>query len=385
MGKEKLLNTLFLLSIALIPVKLSLTYVSLIPLIIVWSCTVGKERIIQLAQSRVITPFLYFIVFSLISSFFGLHPLHSMVDLLRFAFYGSFLLVTSDLVIKHGITKPLVVLLASQTFTSLYSLIQSAFNWQLPQFFLGPVTQSGQLSMICVAAVGILLQTHAIFQNSSRNKIDFNPRFNKKILLIISFILLSALLFNLKRGPWMGVFFSLLILFGCHARKFIFPFILVSVLSVLSFSEIYYRLADSLQHFFIHGGRNEIWQIGLDFITRYPLGIGYGNSPILRNFSDSIPPELRHFHSNILNILVETGWIGCSAYIWWLYEIFSTMFRFSEKTPDIILIRSLVLALLSCQIAGIVEYNIGDSEVMLVNYLICGILSALLINKKSTS
>ena len=124
-----------------------------------------------------------------------------------------------------------------------------------------------------------------------------------------------------------------------------------------------------------------MWEIAVDISSRYPIGIGYNNSKYMREYDQHIEPGHSHFHNNILNVLVETGWIGLFVYIWWIFGTISAALRLNSNNYSVNLIGiSIGLALLSWQIAGLVEYNFGDSEVKLVAYVLLGILSAILIS-----
>jgi len=120
------------------------------------------------------------------------------------------------------------------------------------------------------------------------------------------------------------------------------------------------------------GGRGEIWQLGGELLVRYPLGIGFQNSRLIEQFSHDIPSNMNHFHSNLINIIVELGWLGIVSYLWWIGAIL--ILSFSKKLPSEF--RYLQLALgcgvLSWQIAGLFEYNFGDSEVFIVALIIIG-------------
>ena len=137
------------------------------------------------------------------------------------------------------------------------------------------------------------------------------------LTLVVPF-LASALLVNLKRGPWAGALVGGLALLFFVSRKNMVRFLIVVGIAFFALQPIRTRLANSYNDFFIAGGRSVIWDIGVDLSARFPLGIGFGNSEILRAYSDEIPPELRHFHNNLLNILVECGWLGVMAFLYWL-------------------------------------------------------------------
>jgi O-antigen ligase len=120
----------------------------------------------------------------------------------------------------------------------------------------------------------------------------------------------------------------------------------------------------------IEGGRSTIWRIGAELLSEYPLGIGYHNSGVLREFTPEIPSELKHFHNNLLNIATETGWLGVAIFLWLLFAAVTASFR-NRREP---LFVAFGAALISWQVAGLVEYNFGDSEVTIMVWIILGML-----------
>jgi O-antigen ligase len=213
---------------------------------------------------------------------------------------------------------------------------------------------------------------------------------NKTYALLTSLaipLVTAALILNLKRGPWLGVLVATFLLLWFYRKKWLLLLLAAITVSFLMVPDVKNRLAASEEHFFIAGGRSAIWQIGFDLAPRYPLGIGFENSGVLRNYSDEVPPELTHFHNNFLNILVETGLFGLLCYLWWVAALLAKSIVPALKTQrtdwDIerrshsVVLCSLGLAILAWQIAGLVEYNFGDSEVLLVALLLWGFLESI--------
>ena len=117
-----------------------------------------------------------------------------------------------------------------------------------------------------------------------------------------------------------------------------------------------------------------MWDIGLELATRYPLGIGYENSRFLQRFSHDIPPELTHFHNNFLNILVETGWCSMALFLVWLGSLLYEAFSNRTHRAETLFATGIGCAVISWQIAGLVEYNVGDSEVLIIAFMLCAAL-----------
>jgi O-antigen ligase len=183
-------------------------------------------------------------------------------------------------------------------------------------------------------------------------------------------LLTSALLLNLKRGPWLGVTIGAGVFFLVYARKFLAIILTATVVVAATVPPIRERLAVSYDHFTISGGRSTIWRIGGELISQYPLGIGYHNSGIMRQFSLEIPPELKHFHNNLINIAAESGILTAAIFCWFIYAIV----RVCLRRPYITLHVAIGCAIISWQVAGLVEYNFGDSEVMIIVWILLGLV-----------
>jgi O-antigen ligase len=183
-------------------------------------------------------------------------------------------------------------------------------------------------------------------------------------------LLIAALLVNLKRGPWLGVLVGSTLFFVVFAPRVAALVLSVSTVAAIGIAPVAERLAASYQHFTIMGGRSTIWRIGAELIAQFPLGIGFHNSDTLRKFAPEIPPELRHFHNNILNITAENGWLACALFVWFICAVVRRSFA---KPLDAAYV-AIGCAIISWQTAGLVEYNVGDSEVMLLVWVLVGVL-----------
>lgn len=184
----------------------------------------------------------------------------------------------------------------------------------------------------------------------------------------------TALLVNLKRGPWLGVLIGATVLLFIHARRYIVPLLAAAIILAVAITPLRDRLTASSEHFFISGGRGVIWNIGADLSLRYPLGIGYENSRVLRQFSPEVPPELIHFHNNFLQVLVELGWFGLGIFLWWLFSVIRLALKPRPSRTETLVCSAIGCAVIGWQAAGLVEYNLGDSEVALVAFLAIGLL-----------
>lgn len=406
----------------LIPLKLSLVYTTLIPLVLLWALT-RRWKIHGWMSSPTETATLVPLAFLLISitcaAIIGVNPLHSVSPLISLVFFALTIFVFRDFCTPYY---TLLALISGQALAALHSVIDAAFPNLLPSLFLGSVTESGQLSLSLLICVGLLWQKYkdglgtlpptiprvaivscgvslallaslgfystanlsglaliAIWLGgllSLRALLTHAPRSLPEARGILTLstvhlpLLLCALLVNLKRGPWVGVVIGLATFCLFYARKLLAVIIIGAVLTSVSVPPIRERLEASYEHFTISGGRSTIWKIGLELAGKYPFGVGYHNSGILRNFSAEIPQELKHFHNNLINIAAENGIITACIFVWFIVAFVRVCFR-QPLTP---LHVALGCAIISWQTAGLVEYNFGDSEVTLIVWVVLGAL-----------
>lgn len=415
-----------------IPIKLSFTYITLLPLLILWlwSRKTYLYKIFKDYPSSLSIPIIFWIISALVSSLFGIDQWASLFNISRFALTFLSIWFFFDISKHHKQLyqhKILMALLSGQSIAALSTIVSPYLPIELRSFFPGAVTESGQLALTLVIACGLTL---SLFMSkpelrvpiyipfivvinitlmsflgfvSSQNRgvqslsllililagIFICLRFTLEqqgvqnkcfafLFTIVIPLLGAALLINLKRGPWLGICVAALIFLARYHRRMVLPALTVIALTIFTINPIKQRIIDSADDFFISGGRSNMWQIGAELSVKYPLGIGFSNSSILKNFDPNIPDVHNHFHNNFLNILVETGWIGLLLFLWWIKKIISTGLKINTSHPNYLLAFTISLSFISWQVAGLVEYNFGDSEVLLVVYLLLGVLGALI-------
>lgn len=423
----------------LLPLKLSLAYIFLLPLNALWLTRLIITRRFPSLQVAPTKALLFFLLLVGLSSIAGLDPMRSIPKALRFGFYVTTIFAFAELR-GANVLHLLTALILGQTIAAIHSVASAAIP-SIPELFAGKVSESGQLAMTILVALGVLFalnrRAHRAtgrdatgmatlrFAQERRHAVLLGT-LNFLLLLSVSFgtefrlvglshriVLLSAicssllaivtsiqlhrlkiphlpplfllatlvlpylattLLINLKRGPWLGVLIGGLILLTLHARRYLIPLFVTAAILAIGIEPLRTRIAESSEHFFIAGGRQIIWEIGFELSLRYPLGIGYENSPILRTFSPKIPAELIHFHNNVLQILVESGWFSLGVYFWWIASLIHLAFAPHRSRSEALVCAAIGAAIIAWQIAGFVEYNLGDSEVALIAFLLIGLM-----------
>ena len=357
------------------------------------------------------------------------------------------------LVVIDRIKFYLIVLIIGQSIASLHSILSTALGWEIPPRIPGAVTESGQLVLVIPAALALVAienlklnyrsfkiqslcryiliaalvcsmlvfswpHTVAVISNHvlcqilafavvpvillalyyiENKDLHFTKKwFNFKNLrfLLLSFLIV-ALIVNLKRGPWLGILVATSVIGYFYSRRILAFSMVIALVTFFLFTPVRERLFKGSEHFSIEGGRKQMWAIGADLILRYPIGLGPDNARYMRKLDPTLPELHRHMHNNLLNVTVETGWLGVGCYVWWLYQIIALGFLWwfkgrKEKSVEAkeksILALFLATALLGWQCAGVVEYNFGDGEIRTIALFFMGLLLSLgLIDKSQRS
>lgn len=240
---------------------------------------------------------------------------------------------------------------------------------------------------LIVMKINNKIATHSLKQSQSiihHGLNHFTTRLIVPIMIALSF---STLIINLKRGPWMGVIVELLILGLILSKRIAFYTIIGVIIVFICAVPARNRFMDFADDFSIKGGRKNMWQLGVEIVQRFPMGVGLGNAKYMRVLDPSLPPTHRHMHNNLLNVAVETGWIGIACYAWWIASMLSIALRLwkhylaqesnEQNIAAAILSLCISISIIGWQVAGLVEYNFGDGEIRFMVFALLGFLMTL--------
>ena len=118
-----------------------------------------------------------------------------------------------------------------------------------------------------------------------------------------------------------------------------------------------------------------MWRSGLAIWREHPV-LGVGPGEIKRVYERYALPEAvkkrtGHVHNTPLQMLVERGVLGLAAWLWiWVAFFARTISQLRALPGDATSERALVLgsmaAIVGFLVAGLSEFNFGDSEVVMV-------------------
>lgn len=212
----------------------------------------------------------------------------------------------------------------------------------------------------------------------------------KNIWLWASFILiLSALVLTQTRGAWIGAFAGFFLFSWRYNRKWLLAaailiasafFMMPTSLQnrVKSITDLNISYDDNHQIANSSQPRLLIWLSGMKIIKDHPWGIGQGN------ISDVFPryrlmalnlyePTVPHLHNNFLQVLVQNGWIGLIAYLFWIFSYYKTALSRQETLIELEGLNWIFLCVFSSVLVwGLTEYTFSH-QFMNVQFFLLGL------------
>ena len=128
--------------------------------------------------------------------------------------------------------------------------------------------------------------------------------------------------------------------------------------------------------------RYYMWQAGLDMVLERPVfGQGPGMVEVVYprfRWPEAPNPQQPHLHNNVMQVSAERGLPGLLFFLWWVGVAFLAALRQAQhagaagRGPDWAAAGALA-ALAAVFVAGLFEYNLGDSEVLMLVLLLTAV------------
>jgi len=195
----------------------------------------------------------------------------------------------------------------------------------------------------------------------------------------------AALVLSFTRSVWFGAVAGVLaVAISLPRRTLIGAALPVGLVAVGASGLIQHRISMSFQQqkFAPDAGRVELFLGGLQMIRDHPLfGVGpervHSEFPRYYSGTDLARANFYygHLENNIVQIGAERGLLCLAAFCWLIFELYTslmTMLKTADEGARWIVLSALA-ALTGFMIAGLFEYNFGDSEVLLLFLFIVSI------------
>ena len=343
-----------------------------------------RELRVQLSAIAVITTI--YAVLAIVSAALGTNPERGL-DKADSLFWLLLLLVTSSLVrtprrfrqllgaVLAGtcvLALQVIVLNPIQARANMAAGLEWAHSFEAALIDVGGMTDGQMLMVGIVLCCGFL----ALPQQTRKQRLRF-------VLMLV--LLCVGLEMNFKRGSWICT----LAVGGLFILRMDRRLILVALIALplAACVPLVRERAVQIQDEFdvSGGGRITMWfEVTPRMLEEHPWGIGFASmtEEKMQSYSDTVERHRNHLHSNIAQILATMGWLGLAVYTLWMGCGVRDAARRLRAVPPAWrdshpLALAVLLALVGLILNGLIEYNIGDSEVLILYAILLGIPVAL--------
>jgi putative inorganic carbon (HCO3(-)) transporter len=193
----------------------------------------------------------------------------------------------------------------------------------------------------------------------------------------------TAIVLSNTRGAWLGAAAGFaFVALALPRRVLVAVLIPMIAVTLLASPFIYRRISMSLDKSLATNYSRAIYlDVGMKMIKAHPL-VGVGPERVHDDFPRYYPGRLDtnefysgHLHNNFLQIAAERGLLCLAAFLWFLVELYRSLLRrFRNSNDDTRWVTlGAAASLTGFVIAGLNEYNFGDSEVLVLFLFIVSI------------
>jgi O-antigen ligase len=342
--------------------------------LLVWVLDCVKRRRIHVNCPPFTIPLLIFLGLVVLSVIFSSDPSRSASYLKELSkLFSVFLIYTYAT--ESQVKRALQLIFFLLGFSAFYGICQ--YFWLKQVDLLNRIdgcmshwmTFSGQLMMGAVA-----LACYLVFLSRFRSRPSPVMRALNAGILVV---LLIALGLTFTRSAWIGCVFGFLVLLASIRWRWV-------VLGCLALLALFLLLPSTFQNRFYSSfdlsdtttrGRIELLRTGIEMITEHPwTGVGPATvqfEALAYRQETELPAYLyQHMHNNLIQVTAEMGipaalaWL--SIWIWILWDFLRMRQRWSTDPFLSYLIVNGICILAAVQVAGLFEYNLGDSEIAIL-------------------
>lgn len=216
--------------------------------------------------------------------------------------------------------------------------------------------------------------------------LSFTARGRRRLLLSLGGLAqLAGVIATFSRNAWLGVTAGFVALSLAARRVRLLAVLAVAaVLVLLGPTYLAHRLTRLWDPRYDASATDRLlmWQSGVQMVRDYPL-LGVGVGGVKRFYPRYVHPDAGkrstgHLHSNPVQIAAERGLLGFLAWGWIWVAFFVKAGAVLRRLPaglgmDRMLAAGSLAAVLGFLVAGLFEYNFGDSEVVMVAYLMMAV------------
>lgn len=308
--------------------------------------------------------FLIYILFSLVSTVFSIDRAESLSDNKEFFVFlliPIFLIVLST---RKRLEFSLLTVLVSAVFSALLGIGISVYRGISLDFRLKGLTSHWMTYSGLLMFAFIFFVVYLFYEKRLRVKLVLGGG------LLIIFI---AILLSLTRSVWVGIFISVGIFIIYYKPKILYAAVPVVVVLVFILPSSVKDRVTSI--FDMHNETNRdrfyMYKTGLHIFKEYPLtGVGAANVGKVYDKFKPVEATLSnpHLHNNFLQELAERGIFAFLGLVAAFVSIFIFLVKRIKNSIEFekVAATGVLFAFLGFMVAGLFEYNFGDTEIKFI-------------------
>ena len=358
-----------------VPLSIAVSQGIFILALIGWIVKMILDKRFHWQKTPLDLPVLAFVVVAFLSSFWGVDVKNSLIGFRTYALILIVYLLLNNIA-SNKIRVPVRALVCGASILSVFTIVDrvSRIVQGSDPVLIGSMSEAGQLLIIIGITTSILLYRE--------------ERRIRGFLLIALLLIVAAEILNFKRGAWISLLFVLTVQGWIKSKKMILTVISAAVVVLVLYQPARVRLLSVKNEFSSRAGRVAMWKVTPSILRDHPMGVGIDNvGSVMYKYDSAIESGRDHLHSTLPQILAEMGPVGLIAFLWWMTVFiklsFQTFRMIDDRKPyEKALMLGIFSAFIGFLINGLVEFNFGDSEVVMVVYILMGL--TLLIRRETT-
>lgn len=349
--------------LALVQISIAASQIVLAVLVLLWLYLVSRD--VARAQSLPFDlPFSLYAGFTLGSALYSFDPRASFPATKELLLLVVPYLLVSTLRKRETLESLVALVVAVADIGALVGLWQYRFgdlsdiNHRIHGFVGHYMTYSGLLM-----GAGLLAFAGFLFSG---------PRSRYRWFHLGSFLLIqSALVLSLTRSAWIGTLVAgLLLLLLKDWKLLLMAPLLAAVAALFLTGDVERRLLSFVRPDTSGWDRVYMLEVGSRIVRNHPF-LGVGPEMVSAVYPIYVEPDARrhenpHLHNNLVQVAAERGLPALAAFLWFVAVSLYVAVRELRKSPSEGTARALaagaLAVLLSGVVAGLFEYNFGDSE-----------------------
>ena len=349
--------------LALVQISIAASQIVLAVLVLVWLYLVSRDEA-RAPSLPYDVPFALYAVLTLASAWFSFDPRASFLATKELLLLVVPYLLVSSVRKRETLESLVVLLVAVADASALVGLWQYRFgdlsdiNHRIHGFVGHYMTYSGLLM-----GAGLLALAGFLFSS---------PRARHRWFFLGSFFLIEcALVLSLTRSAWIGTLVAgLFLLFLKDRRLLLVAPLLAAVLAAVLSGDIERRILSLVRPDTSGWDRVYMLEAGSRIVRNHPF-FGVGPEMVAEVYPLYVEPDASrhdnpHLHNNLIQVAAERGLPALSVFLWFvgasLFLAVCELRRTKARGTGRALAAGALAVIVSGLVAGLFDYNFGDSE-----------------------